>query len=59
MKLAYRSPKPRSSLPDSADCASMMMSCTAFSAASARREKEPQRALSEGISVRDIHLPLT
>jgi hypothetical protein len=49
----------RASVPGSADCDSVMMSRTAFSASSASTMNDPYRALSLGISVRSIHLPLT
>ena len=59
MKLAYRSPNFRSSLPSGADAASSTISRTAFSASSARIRNAPSRARSAGISVRASHRPLT
>ena len=59
MKLVYRSPILRDSVPGSASCDSSTIARTSFSACSAMRWNEPHRALSSGISVRSSHAPLT
>ncbi len=59
MKLVYRSPILRDSVPGSASRVSSTIACTSFSACSAIRWNEPQRALSSGISVRSSQAPFT